>query len=104
MLHDLGVLFLLSTGFGQGGLMSKDQAANQGQVQGMIVKVKPQGDKTLRFDVVCRNSKGREAHREEFILSKNDPLQMSVQKGRRACITFERRGRRFDRPLTIVLL
>ena len=79
-------------------------SADQGHIQGMIVKVKPQGDGTLRFDVTCHDSKGRLACRERFLLPQKSSLQESVRKGMRARVIFEITGRERNRPISIEIL
>ncbi len=84
--------------------MSSMHAADQGQVQGRIVKVKPQGDGTLRFEIVCHNSRGRVAHREKFYLPPKSPLKELVLKGELAHVSFLKTGRDRDLPIDLILI
>jgi hypothetical protein len=80
------------------------QVENLSQVIGMIVKVKPQGDGTIKFDVTCHNAMGHVAHRQRFLLPPRSPLQGSVKKGKRARVLYEKTGEDRDRPTRIDLL
>lgn len=84
--------------------MKANGTADQGQVQGRVVKVQPQGDGTLKFDIVCHNSKGCVAHREYFLLPPTSEYLSLVQrvKGKLAKVLFEKTGRERDRPISIL--
>lgn len=77
----------------------------QNQIQGMITKVKPQGDGTLRFRVTCHDSRGRVAHYKDFYLPPESNFREGVKARRRACVTFEQQqGRPRATPLEIEIL
>jgi hypothetical protein len=92
--------------------MVTNGSAYQGQVeglshvQGMIVKVKPQGDGTIRFDVTCHHANGNVAYRQCFLLPPNSPLQEFLKKGKgeRARVLFEKTGKDRECPAHIELL
>lgn len=89
--------------------MENNGSADQGRVQGRIVKVQPQGDGTLKFEVVCHNSKGCVAHRQYFLLPQESE-QISVVmkgKGKLARVFFKQReksGHERDRPTKVLLI
>lgn len=74
------------------------------QVIGMIVKVKPQGDGTVKFDVTCHNAMGHVAYRQCFLLPPRSPLQESIKKGKRARVLFQKTGKARECPDHIELL
>ncbi len=77
----------------------------QNQIQGMVIKVKPQGDGTLRFRVTCHDSKGRVAHYKDFYLPPESSFREKVVAGRRARVTYEQQpGRPRATPLEIELV
>lgn len=87
----------------QGHVQAVSDSSDRGEVQGLVVKVKPQGDGTIVFDVICRNSKGRVAHRETLFLSPKSPLRplLMSAKGGLASVSFERTGGLRDRAISI---
>lgn len=84
--------------------MATNGSADRGQVQGMIVKIKPQGDGTLRFDVVFHHANGKICHREKLYLPPDSFLKETVvtSKGRLARVEFEKTGRERDKLTNIV--
>jgi hypothetical protein len=92
--------------------METNGSAYQGPVEveglsrviGMIVKVKPQGDGTLKFDVTCHHVNGHVAYRQCFLLPPNSPLKGLIKKGKRAEVLFVKTGKARVRPTFIDLL
>jgi hypothetical protein len=90
--------------------MVMNGSAYQGQVEGltqvigMIVKVKPQGDGTVRFEITCHHANGHVAHRQCFLLPPRSPLQESIKKGKRARVLFQKTGKARECPDHIDLL
>jgi hypothetical protein len=73
----------------------------------MIVKVKPQGDGTIFFDVICRRADGRRiVHSERlYIPPKSDQHKAVLAgKGCRALVLFDRTGRDRNRATLVGLL
>jgi hypothetical protein len=60
------------------------------EIQGMITKVRPQRDGTIRFRVTCHDARGRVAHYEDLYLPPKSRFREGLKGGRRAHITFEK--------------
>lgn len=84
--------------------MKVNGSADFGQIQGMIVKVKPVRDGTLMFEVTCHDSRGRVAYRVKFYLPPKSVLRDEIKGGRRARILFETTGRPRETPASIEFL